>query len=885
MKKLFVWLAIPFSIFIVTNLAQALTFDEVNFYDVENLDPSKKSIMYLKENDIVHGYSDGSFKPKSKINRAEFLKIVVGSMEDFDINVEKGKNCFSDVEDEWFAKYVCYAKKKGVVSGYPDGTFRPAENINFAEASKIVANAFDIDPSDTSNVDPWYRTFVEPLAELKAIPTSISDLDKSIARGEMAEVIYRVKEKAKEDESRDSLNYEDLEGVPVTGKSCSDLKELFDEELNNNRYYMYDDDIVFMEDMAVEESAEIEAPASPPRAVSDTSSKQSAGIDGSNDFSETNVQVQGVDEADFVKNDGKYIYMVKGNEIRIIEAYPADSMKEVATIKLDGENNYSINEIYADGDTLVVIGQEWYYNYGYAKVAPEVGQDMIAPNWYPHFHQDRAFTAIYNMSNRSNPRLARKLTFDGNYTSSRKVGDTLYMVLNKYNRVYEISNPDFEPEVLLPRFKDSKMADEEQFLTTCGEIAYFPRARSMNYVIALAIPLKNNGEIASEVMIGNGENIYASKDSLYIASTNYERDNFTEFYQDWDNAKTVVYRYELSPGEIEYADRGKVPGTILNQFSMDEHKDHFRIATTQGNFWDTNNIARNNLYVLDADMDIVGSIEDIAPGEKIYSTRFMGDRGYMVTFRNIDPLFAFDLSDPRNPRIIGKLKIPGYSDYLHPYDENHIIGFGKDAIPAKEGDRRDNFAWYQGMKIALFDVTDMANPKQMFTELIGDRGTQSELLSDHKALLFDREKGLLAFPVQVAEVKDKTCNDIDKCDPEEVSPSAYGQTVFDGAYVYTLDLENGFQLRGKISHYSEADEDYIKQGDYWYGDYDKHIRRILYIGKNLYTVADGGIKASDMNTTEEKNYLELEPSYNYDDEIYEEEMPPTPGGIIRNLFQ
>ncbi|MBT6069081.1 S-layer homology domain-containing protein, partial [Candidatus Peregrinibacteria bacterium] len=193
MKKILKWLSLPVIIFLLcVQVAYAADIDV--FGDVDSEDPSETAIHYLKGNEVIHGYPDGTFKSKNKINRAEFLKIVIGSLPEFNPDTEDGKNCFSDVKDEWFAKYVCYAEEEGIVSGYSDGTFQPAANINFAEASKIVANAFDIDPSDTDKSDPWYRTFVEPLAERKAIPTSISDLDKSIARGEMAEVIYRVQE-------------------------------------------------------------------------------------------------------------------------------------------------------------------------------------------------------------------------------------------------------------------------------------------------------------------------------------------------------------------------------------------------------------------------------------------------------------------------------------------------------------------------------------------------------------------------------------------------------------------------------------------------------------------------------------------------------------------
>ncbi|MDP4007809.1 MAG: beta-propeller domain-containing protein [Candidatus Peregrinibacteria bacterium] len=859
MKKMLKWLSIPFIILLISTQVvyadQTPASGDKLFMDVSSNDPSKDGITYLKEHGVLHGYSDGTFKSTSKINRAEFIKIVIASLDGFNPGQENGKNCFSDVKDEWFAEYVCYAKENGIISGYSDGTFRPANNINFAEASKIMVNAFDMDVANVSGSDPWYRAFVEPLAANNAIPESISDFDKFIARGEMAEVVYRIKDEVKE---KNSLDYFDLEAIPVSGQSCAALGKLF--EGSKNAYYYGD-----VAEEAVMDFSDDSSVTAAPQAVSN---RQESG--SSDEYSETNVQVQGVDEADIVKNDGEYIYMVSQKDIRIVKAYPADQMSEISKVTLDNEN-FNPSEIYVDGDTLVVIGSEWSYR------AYDGGPARLM--WYPEFHSNRTIVLIYNISDRTNPRITRKLTFDGSASHSRRVDDTMYLVLNKSIYAYYNMPETVEAEGLLPRFSDSKEAGTEKFLTECEDIMYFPRTQDLNYVMAVAIPLKSNQEITTEVMLGNSENIYASQDNLYIASTNY---NSGSYYYDWSNAKTMVYKYALAPNNIEYKSRGKVPGTILNQFSMDESKGFFRIATTKGDMWgEGGNISKNNLYVLNADMNIVGDIEDIAPGEKIYSTRFMGDRGYMVTFKNVDPLFAFDLSDPYNPKILGKLKIPGYSDYLHPYDENHIIGFGKDAVEVTGEDklrRGDNFAWYQGMKIALFDVTDPANPTQMFTELIGDRGTQSDVLYDHKALLFDKEKNLLAFPVQVAEVPGGQTS---------ANPDAYGTTVFDGAYVYSLDLENGFKLRGKISHYSDDDEAYLKQGSYWYGDALKDIKRILYIGANLYTVADGGIKASDINTIIEKNYLELTPSFEYDDQIYNEDgvEPVTPGGVIRNLFR
>jgi uncharacterized secreted protein with C-terminal beta-propeller domain len=273
---------------------------------------------------------------------------------------------------------------------------------------------------------------------------------------------------------------------------------------------------------------------------------------------------------------------------------------------------------------------------------------------------------------------------------------------------------------------------------------------------------------------------------------------------------------------------------------MDEYKGNLRVAVTESPW---NNTSQNNVYVLDDTMSVVGKIENIAPGERIYSTRFMGDRAYMVTFKNTDPLFVLDLKVPNKPRILGALKIPGYSDYLHPYDQNHLIGFGKDTIEISNKDGEGNVvgssAYYQGMKMALFDVTDVNNPKEMFKELIGDRGTDSELLHNHKALLFDKAKELLAFPVTVMEVKgDKV---------QENFPQ-YGQFTFQGAYVYKFNLKDGFVLRGKISHLTE--EDYLKAG-YNYADPEKEVKRIMYINDVLYTLSNGIVKANGLASLNE----------------------------------
>jgi uncharacterized secreted protein with C-terminal beta-propeller domain len=332
--------------------------------------------------------------------------------------------------------------------------------------------------------------------------------------------------------------------------------------------------------------------------------------------------------------------------------------------------------------------------------------------------------------------------------------------------------------------------------------------------------------------MGAGSTIYVSQKYMYIAESSYSYDydeaieampwlrrSFVENTQ-----STIIHKLSLYDGKASYIGSGAVKGSILNQFSMDEYNSNFRIAT---NDW-----YANNVYILDSQLKPKAEIEDIAPGERIYSTRFLGNRGYMVTFKTTDPLFVIDMN-PEDPKILGALKIPGYSDYLHPYDENTIIGFGKDTVETK------GIAYYMGMKMAIFDISDVSNPKQKFVETIGDRGTESDLLSNHKALLFDKEKNLLAFPVTVHETE------------EDAEVYEYGAFTFQGAYVYDISLENGFAKRGEITHIS--DEEYKKAGMSWY-DYNYYlndgspaIKRIIYIGDSLYTLSGRYVMAHDMS--------------------------------------
>jgi len=855
MKKSYLLQGLIFVILVISVIIVMPMANAQNFSDVQSTNINKDAIEFFKSTNVIQGYSDGTYKPENRINRAEFIKIIVASQ----VKNPTGSNCFKDVKDEWFAKYVCTAKSLGYIQGYSDGTFKPGEYINFAEASKIITKALSVTPDTTGTNNEWFAGFVNALAEKNAIPTTIQFFDKDVSRGEMAEVMWRVKEKVTDKVSQD---YESITKPFPAIKSCDALQEKFKEYQSYHYGYIRGDVVFDMESLptgATPEMAKTEAaPATAGESVTAT------------DYSTTNIQVKGVDEADIIKNDGKYIYMIKGNTVRIVEAYPPSIMKEVSTVKFD-EDNFNPSEMFVDGDRLVVIGQSWNYYGG------------VTPLIYPRpWNGSQTKVYILDITDRSNPETERELAFDGNYQTSRRINNNMYLVLNESPNVW-IMDQVKSGEDLLPRMKDGKK--DEVPLARCIDIQYFPGFVVPNYLIVASIPLDDpTGDIDREVFLGSSDNVYTSRTHLYVATNRTAYDYYTDW--DWhrDSTRTLVFKFALENGKINFLSRGDVPGRILNQFSMDANMDNFRIATTIDS-WDSEHPSGNNVYIMDKDMKVVGKIEEIAPGERIYSTRFIEDRLYMVTFRQIDPLFVISLADPTNPKILGKLKIPGFSNYMHPYDKNHIIGFGKETVDNKYGN-----VIATAFKMALFDVSDVENPKQQFVETIGDQGTYSELLNNHKALLFDKDKELLAFPITIQEkvtseelncgkYRYDTCPSLcmQRCIPTSCTVDAQGvstctddcggpgsctsqdyeqySTTFSGAMVYTLNLTDGFKLRGKITHYDNAD--ILKMGDYWPYNYDKNIQRIIYIGDYLYTISQSKVKANDINTVKDVNAVDI----------------------------
>ncbi len=442
------------------------------------------------------------------------------------------------------------------------------------------------------------------------------------------------------------------------------------------------------------------------------------------DHAETNTQTQGVDEGDIIKTDSRYIYFVgsdgSGNKkLKIIDSL---NMTAVYNSYLYDENGDIIwvSDMYLKDDILVAVCAKKadYYTYrGGAMI------DAVYPT--------SANTVIvsYDITDRADPKLIRRETQDGSYSSSRLIGNILYTVSQYYVRA---ESEEAIENVCIPKVGNNEI--------TCDCI-YLPENMGESYICLTALDISDkDGRISAVAVLGSTENYYCSQDTFYIVADEYDYTSARVEVRD----KTVINAFSLDGLNISYKATGEVKGsTSRSQYSLDQYENNLRVATTYYNYNTQKN--ESSLYVLDESLDIIGKLEDIANNEQIKSVRYMGKKAYVVTFRNTDPLFAIDLSDPKNPTILGELKLPGYSAYLHPIGENLLLGIGYD------GDA--NNADFNAVKLSLFDISDPVNLKELDNIVL--KNVSTTVLYNPKTLIYKADEGIIGMPTHCYDYSDE----------------------------------------------------------------------------------------------------------------------------------
>jgi len=484
-------------------------------------------------------------------------------------------------------------------------------------------------------------------------------------------------------------------------------------------------------------------------------------------YSTTNIQVAGVDEADIVKTDGQYIYLMSDNNIFILKAYPPEEAEILSKITL---NDTYLVGIYVRGDRLAVVGCKYIY--------PTLG-------FYQNFFIDtRTFMNVYDISNKTNPQFLKDFTMSGSYFNSRMIDNYVYCVISQ--PCYVIYNT-----VILPKIYSYNEIKEIE----ASEIHYSNTSDTSNlFTTVVALNMQNTEEepTYTPFLLGWTSNMYVSLSNIYLTFPK-------------PDGNTTIYRMRIENRTINPEAKDEVPGHELNQFSMDEYSNYFRIATTT----QVNGSTQNNLYILNMNLSVIGKLENItlAFNERLDSARFIGNRCYLATsVVRRDPFLVIDVENAGDPEVLGYLKIPGFTSYLHPYDENHIIGIGRD----------EN----NSVKVSLFDVNNVSAPIEMGKYAVDGISSDTPVLMDHKAFLFDKLKDLLAFPVSVYS----------------------GYSLWQGVYVFNITLSKGIVLRGNVTH----------QVDSLYWDSSYWVERAFYIENVFYTVSDQKVK---LNSLEDLTFI------------------------------
>jgi uncharacterized secreted protein with C-terminal beta-propeller domain len=591
----------------------------------------------------------------------------------------------------------------------------------------------------------------------------------------------------------------------------------------------------------------------------------SGGQDAPDDYTGTNNQEEGVDEADLVKTDGTHIYVAQGDNLSIIKSWPAEETELVAQLELGG---YA-SQLFIHEDRALVFSS--IYNH------EGVDLDGFEMRTYGGTR-----VSLVDISDREAPTLVREIDIEGYMVNGRMIDGQAYVVLNSYFNLpqemwellwsddLELPQMDWDAspsakeairdearrilaplvsrmvaqqpvDSWLPRVRDRVAGQQDARVDTlmgCDQVYRPANVSQFGMLNLMRVDMQDDqAPTASTGLLANGWQVYASQDNLYVALSS------SWWWWGWGSWDVETHIHKFSLGQTpRYEASGAVDGWLLNQFSMSEYDGYLRVATTDfRNWWgpeeDSDQEPANNVFVLDQKqgaLETVGQVRGIAPGEQIFAVRMMGQKGYVVTFEQTDPLFTIDLSDPYQPEVVGELHIPGFSNYLHPMGEDHLLAVGR------AGDDDGNL---RGVQVQIFDVSDFAHPAlahQFELDQEGDGWSWSEAQWDHHAFTF--HNGVLSFPLAIYNY--------DEADGR--------YDYFSGLVVLDVDAQAGISEVGRVDHsdlalrqacpYQGDDRRYCD--DFYDYNWNAQMRRSIYIEDNLYSLSQVGLKVSPLRSPE-----------------------------------
>ena len=540
------------------------------------------------------------------------------------------------------------------------------------------------------------------------------------------------------------------------------------------------------------------------------SSQMTAEARGGIDYSFTNVQVEGIDEADYVKTDGEYIYFKNESKILIAKAYPPDELKIVSEITLE---NTSISGIYIYNDKLIVLTSTGGYFY-ILESRPDVVADQVRSAIYPP-PKPRPPTSnvyVYDVSDKDSPELIHNLTFPGTLFQSRLTDGKLYLIINQY--VYGENRTVLLPSYVNDGTNITIPAEAIYYLDGLHEYGY-------EYAIIFSVDIDSWIHSVTTILSGSTSTIYMSYNNIYLAQPVITTELLTS-EGSRRLQKTAIIKIKVDGLEVKPSALVVVDGIVNEQFQMDEYNGYLRVSTHVWEFIRKEKVVTSktytNIYILNEKLEVVGSLTGVGESEQLYATRFMGDYAYLVTFRRIDPLFVIDLSNPIKPKVVGELKIPGFSDMLQPIGDGLLIGIG---FINEDGANK--------LKISLFNISDPTNPTEISNLTIGEKWATSEAAYNHKAILVISKKGIFGIPVSTYEwitaVVNKSNNNI---------TITYQQPVY--KYILFNTSEGRLQVIKEITINTSITDGYDKPLFIWL----EYVRGI-YIENNIYIVSPRGI--------------------------------------------